>query len=427
MQAMNDIISVETVKTESKLLPWVVCLAAALFFFYEFIQAHMFNSIALDVMQAFAIKAERYSWLTGIYYAANVIFLFPAGIMLDRYSTKKIIITALVLCILGTALFAVTSSFALALTCRFLTGIGSAFCFLSSIRLATRWFSPNKLAFVTGVLVTFAMTGGMMAQTPMTLLVEAVGWREAILIDAALGVLILSLIITFVQDFPANYKAPVAKTNAEHPSFWKSCYEAYFKLHNILCALYTSLMNMPVVVLGAMAGDMYLVQAGHLSRTQASLVNSMIFVGTIIGGPLIGKISDNLKMRRIPMIIGTLLSLGIIAIIIGVSSLSFVSLLVLFLLLGLCTSSQVLSYPLVAETNSPLITAMAVSVVMILTQGGSMLYQTIFGYLLQLGWDGTLADNLAIYSSSDYNHALWMIPIGFILALIAVLSLKKES
>src|SRR3989338_1693860 len=138
---------------------WFVVFAASLFFFYEFIQMNMFNSISLSLMHAFHIDAAKLGDLSSFYFIANVIFLFVAGILLDRYSTRSVILTALAICILGTALFSFSHSFALACFFRFLTGIGSAFCFLSVIRLASRWFPANCMAFVIGAVLTIAMFG----------------------------------------------------------------------------------------------------------------------------------------------------------------------------------------------------------------------------------------------------------------------------
>ena len=59
----------ESIKiTESKLTPWIVCFSAALFFFYEFIQMNMFNSVSSDLMQAFSINATQLGNLSSIYY-----------------------------------------------------------------------------------------------------------------------------------------------------------------------------------------------------------------------------------------------------------------------------------------------------------------------------------------------------------------------
>ena len=39
--------------------PWIVCFAASLLFFYEFIQGNMFASIADDIMRDFHIQADK--------------------------------------------------------------------------------------------------------------------------------------------------------------------------------------------------------------------------------------------------------------------------------------------------------------------------------------------------------------------------------
>ena len=64
----------------SSLLPWMVCFAATLFFFYEFIQGNMFASIAASIMQDYQIQADGMAWLSSIYYLSNVLFLFCRGI-----------------------------------------------------------------------------------------------------------------------------------------------------------------------------------------------------------------------------------------------------------------------------------------------------------------------------------------------------------
>ena len=119
------------------------------------------------------------------------------------------------LCIIGIVAFAITSSFIWASIFRFMSGIGSAFCFLSSIRLASRWFPAKNMALVSGLIVTMAMFGGLIAQTPLTVLVELVGWRHALFFDASLGVIIFLIIFSVVQDYPANLHQEQKKSHQE--------------------------------------------------------------------------------------------------------------------------------------------------------------------------------------------------------------------
>src|SRR3990167_11294189 len=83
-------------------MPWIVCFSASLFFFYEFIQGNMFASIADNIMQDFNIQADKMTYLSSIYYLSNVVFLFFAGITLDRFSAKNTIVIAMLLCVIST-------------------------------------------------------------------------------------------------------------------------------------------------------------------------------------------------------------------------------------------------------------------------------------------------------------------------------------
>ena len=46
--------------------PWLICFAASLLFFYEFIQGNMFASIADDMMRDFHIQANQMMILSSI-------------------------------------------------------------------------------------------------------------------------------------------------------------------------------------------------------------------------------------------------------------------------------------------------------------------------------------------------------------------------
>ncbi len=407
---------------KSRFLPWVVCFAASLFFFYEFIQGNMFASIADNIMRDFHIKADKMTYLSSIYYLSNVIFLFLAGFMLDRFSTKKTMLAAMFFCVLSTFVLAYAESFYLALFCRFITGIGSAFCFLGPIRIASRWFPPKRMALVTGAIVTMAMSGGMLAQYPLTKLVLQIGWRDSLQLVGWLGVLMLVLMAILIKDKPSNEVKthPMQKVN-----LMALAKLAYLNSQTLRAALYTSLMNMSVAVFGAMMGSLYIMQRLGVDKEDAAIVNSMLFLGAIIGGPFIGWCSDRLGLRVLPMKVAVIISL-LIFIIILYCPVSLTVMAALFFLLGFFTAAQVISYALVAESSPPIMTAMAVSIVSILTQGGYIVYQNLFSHILLMHGEMQMVDGVPVYSLGDYQTAAMILPFGLILALIVILKLKES-
>jgi MFS family permease len=405
---------------KASLLPWVVCFTASLFFFYEFIQGNMFASIADNIMHDFHIQADKMAYLSSIYYLSNVLFLFAAGMLLDRFSTKKTMLIAMLLCVLSTFILANAHSFYLALFCRFITGIGSAFCFLGPIRVASRWFPPRRMAFVTGAIVTIGMSGGMLAQYPLTKLVLQVGWRDAVLLIGWLGIIMWVLMAWGLKDKPEGSQEAVA----EKVKVFSVAKMAYFNPQVLRAALYTSFMNMAVAVFGAMMGSLYIMQRLGVSKEDAAMVNSMLFLGVLIGGPFIGWCSDKLGRRILPMKIGAVVSLGVFLIILY-APLSLKAMAVLFFFLGFFTASQVISYALVAESNLPTMTATAVSVISILTQGGYIVYQNLFSTILLKHGGMQMINDVPVYSLSDYQTAAMILPLGLSLALLVLFGLKE--
>jgi MFS family permease len=406
-----------------KILPFIVCFSASLFFFYEFIQGNMFSSIADNLMHDFGIDANQMTYLSSIYYFSNVLFLFVAGYILDHYSPKKTLLFAMLLCVASTFVFAVTHNFWVALLCRFVTGIGSAFCFLGPIRVASRWFPVNRMAMITGIVVTFAMTGGILSQYPLTKLVDFVGWREAVNNIAWFGVFLWILMLFGIKESQQNAglkKNPSKSTQ----SIFYILKTIYFNAQIIRAAMFTSLMNMAVAVFGAMMGTLYLVERLGVSKTDASKINSMLFLGAIVGGPLIGWISDRFAKRVLPMKIAAVISLWLMLSIMYLP-LSPVSMGVIFFFLGLITAAQVISYAFVAENSSPQITAMAVSAISVLTQGGYVIYQNIFSYILTHCGQVNFKAGIPTYGLESYQIAAIILPLGLALAYFMALKLKE--
>lgn len=418
----------ETVmQKQSIYLPWLVCFTAALFFFYEYIQMNMFNAISQDVMRDFSITATGLSQLSAYYFYATLLFFPIGGALLDRFSTRKIILSTILLCNIGIAGFALTHSISLAYIFRALSGIGSAFCFLSSMRLATRWFPAERMALISGLIVTMAMIGGVVAQTPLTLLTQWLGWRNALLMDASLGFCIMFAVFMVVRDFPAHAKEEqkIHRDAVRELGLLKSWKQTYLNYQNWLCGIYTNLLNLPLALLGAIWGGLYLQQVLHFDGVLASQITTMLFIGTIIGSPLLGLVSDKIGRRKPLMYVGAILSLAIIAMIVYMPSQSALVNFILFFLLGFVTSTQVLSYPFVAEANSKTLTASSVSVVSLSVISGYPIFQQLFGSLMDANWHGTIVNNVRIYSASDFHHALLIMPIGFVIALVTVFFMRE--
>ncbi len=113
---MSDSVAVDSgvALPRGDLMAWMVCLSAGLFFFYEFFQLNIFDVINQPLRDDFHLNAAQLSWMSSTYLWADILFLLPAGIILDRFSTRQVILSAMFVCVIGTLGFALTNSFVLA-------------------------------------------------------------------------------------------------------------------------------------------------------------------------------------------------------------------------------------------------------------------------------------------------------------------------
>jgi MFS family permease len=397
---------------------WVV-FSAALFFLFEFINMNSFNALNDQLREYFQVNALQISNLSAMYFYANVIFLIPAGLLLDRISTKKLLQGALFLCILSNFIFANTTHFGVAELCRFVTGMGSTLCLLSCALLTARWFEPRRAGLVMGLVVTMAMLGGMLAQQITFLANHFNSWRIAVMIVAALGLVFLIIISLLVQDHPQDCPHSLAKNSfLIRGHFVKNTLLTLKNKQIWFGGLYTSLINLTVMVIGALWGKDYLMSVQGLSAEQASLVISTVFFGLIVGSPLLGWISDRLACRKAPMIIGGVLNLIWISLIISLHW-SYPGLIVAFFVLGVFSSSQIIAYPLIMESSPPHLIASSEALSATLIMGGGAVFQPLFGWLL----DHYAPDH--IYSAHAYQHAILVLPICFLIASILACLIKE--
>lgn len=420
----NDIADNPYTFSNNSAKAWFVCLSAGLFFFYDFIQLNMFNTLNPYVAEYFQLNAIQIGYLASTYMAATVCMLPFSGALLDRYPTRNVILVAMLICTFSTFLFSIATNLYIAALARFICGASTAFCFLSCIVLSTRWFPSHKMAQVTGVIVTMAMLGGSLSQEPLSHLINAVGWKTALQLDTLLGLVLLAFMYYTIENYPENSTPPKLTNDPILASYSK----AFSNKQNVICGLYTSLMNLFIFVFGAAWGASYLHNVYLFDFTTATRITTMLYFGTIIGSPLAGIISDTVRKRRTPMILGAIISFSLALWLLFRPELSVLQLSIVFFCIGLSTSTQILSYPVIFETNPPSITGASEALAGVLIMAGGAVFQPIFGWMMNQHWSGkTNASGLAVYSGGDYHFAYLIFPMSLLLCIWLAFRIKETN
>lgn len=413
-------------QTYSPLRSVLVVFSAGAFFFYSFIQMTLLSTEALKEYFMSMLSLEttaEFGNFAGTFLYGTVLLLIPAGLLLDKLSVRKLIISMIALVVLCTLGLTYTNNVYIAMILRFITGIAHCVAFMAPLRLAPRWFPSRQLALVSGLLVAFAVFGGWMSGAPMLGLINAFGVKTAMLSNVFLGLVILILAVLFIRDFPEDYVDPAG--SGETLSLARGLKLVVRNKQNWLSGLYIGLLNLSVLLLGAVWGTTYLkiVNPGFSETTFTGIVG-MIFIGTMIGSPLCGWISDRIKSRKKAMLGGSVLSLIIMLIIIFPPSTNAALFYVLFFLLGIITAAQSIGYPVIAESNEDKILGTANGLAAVVLMGIGAIGQPLFGFLVKLFGGGPDATTEQVQAA--FQTSIWIMPIAFVGAIICAILLRES-
>ena len=98
---------------------------------------------------------------------------------------------------------------------------------------------------------------------------------------------------------------------------------------------------------------------------------------------------------------------------------------VLFMLIGVTSGGFVLTYPCAKEVTQPALSGMAISLVNTGIFLRSAIMQPLFGWVLDLGWDGTTANGINLYSWQNYQNAMLLMFIFALIAFVAAFRIKE--
>ena len=424
------------------LSPWVICSVGALFYMYEYFLRISPGVMAESLRQAFHINATKLGILSAFYYIAYTPMQLPVGVLFDHYGPKRLLVLACLACAFGTLLFGISDMLGVSEIGRFLVGFGSAFAYVGVLKLATIWLPPERFALVAGLTSALGSLGAIFGQSGMTLLVDTLGWRITTFLSAALGIVLAYVIWGLVRDKPREYIHPrigQAMDKVFHPE------DKSFKdeIGGMLVGLWELIKNPQMWFVGAVGCLLYLpssvfadqwgkpyFQARGYSSNAAALAVDMVYLGFMIGGPIMGAISDKIRRRRMPMFIGSVGAAILSCIIFYVPNLSHTMLYLLLIVFGMFYGGQPIVFAAGREIGPNRLSGTAVATTNMFVMLGVIFLQPLIGHLLDKHWaisHGVMLNGIKVYSLADYHYALASLPVCLLISAGFALLIKETA
>lgn len=270
---------------------WLVWSGALLAYVVAVLHRSSFGVAGLPSAERFGVDATTLSLFAVIQVSMYAVMQVPAGVALDRWGARRLLVLGSVTMALGQLAMAFAPSVGVALAARVLIGSGDAAIFVSAIQLVAIWFDRRRVPLLTQLTGIVGQLGQIASALPFAWALHRFGWTAAFVAVTAVGAAAAGVVWLTVRDAPPGTPAAAPRGLAglgdtlRHPGTWLG-----FWSHQLGGTSGT------VVVL--MWGVPFLVQGEGATPGQASALLTLNVVVGILAGPLVGEFTARHPLRR---------------------------------------------------------------------------------------------------------------------------------
>lgn len=396
---------------------WVVWSVMALAYMVVFFHRLAPGVVRDDLTAAFGISGAAFGNLASMYFYAYMLMQIPVGMLADSLGARVTVSAGILLSGVGSVMFGFAPSTGWAYAGRFIVGIGVSTVFVSTLKILSEWYSEKEFATMSGVTTLMGNLGGIIAQTPLAMMVGLFTWRYTFVAIGAVSFFLAAACFWLIRNRPedmgfdaVNLSGNVKGSSASSllPALKAALSSRAMLPATILVALFS---GGQIAFTGAW-GVPWLTDVYGMTRREASGLVSLVILGTMVGGVAIGKISDMVGSRKWPLIVSSVINMLAWAVIVfqgsGRPSPEILKFALFFM--GAASMALVLCLAVAKETNSPRYTGVAISVM----NAGAFLGLAAFPPAM-----GAIIDLLSPYSPVvQYRGALMLCFAGAFMGLL---------
>ncbi len=324
---------------------WLVFALGCGTSWFLYVHRYSFGLIKSDLVRNLGLTGDQLGDLDAAFFACYAFFQIPLGLVVDLLGVHLFLGVSIGLWSIALAMHAWAPGLGLLWLARALLGAGQSAVFAALSRVTRTWFPASIRTTVQGWIgVFFARIGGSSANILIaTVLIGALalGWRTAIYILAAAGIVHAALFLLFFRDSPRKHPrcnaaeadliegspGPDSKAAPKVPLRILARQMSGWSLVNVgfLC-LEAALSSIADLVFSNWI-PLYLENALGMSKAQVGIFAALPLAGGALGGVAGGILNDRLlrgrgTTRRVRTLVG-LAGKGCAALLLGIALLFY--------------------------------------------------------------------------------------------------------
>jgi MFS family permease len=246
--------------------------------------------------------------LNAIYSLPNIFLVVIGGVLVDRFSARFMAVATTALCLAGAVLTALGAHFPVMATGRLLFGIGSETLAVAILVALAQWFSGRYFALLMAANLSVARLGSYLADRSPSFASDlyARGWQPPLWLAAAFAAASFAgALLYFYMDRREAPRGTLALPPPPERFDWRHLlgFRAEYWLLVGVCVAFFSV----IFPFRSTFAIKYLQQAQGMSLTQASTLNSYVFLAAVFATPVFGLLLDRLGRNTLLLTAGSLL------------------------------------------------------------------------------------------------------------------------
>ena len=263
--------------------------------------------------------------------------------------------------------------------------------------------------------------GALFSQTILVLVNSIFGWQHSLLGLGVAGCILAVLCWVFIRYPKKQY------SQKEPASVWSGLVEVMRKRQTWYIAVISFATWGPMTMFASLWGTPFLMRAYGFDKPTAAGLVAAAWIGLAISSPLLGWASNLIGRRKLPLVLSSVLGLVVSLLIVFFVHLNHWQLAVLLFLMGVACAAQPLTYTLAKETNDKKHAAVAIAFNNMACIFSGVVLQPLSGWLISVLSDHRLVHGVRVYTTSDYQLGLSLLPAIFVVSLVFSLFCVKET
>lgn len=277
-------------------------ILASCFIMTSFFRAST-SALAVDIMRDFQVGGGFMSVMSSAFFYSYGFIQLPAGIMADRWGTRKITTFFLLLGALGGFVFSFAQNVAIATIGRIIMGMGMGMVFVPSLKVLLAWFPHDRYAMSVGLYLSVGAMGMLAASFPLTSLSALIGWRGSMAVASILTASLAGLVWMYIRNTPEEMgfrnvssrtdDLPLAKHSIRMVMWQIVGCRDYWMLCIWLFTIYGTFYSLTSLWAGPYFGQGY-----GLDSNGMGLMLFMLAAGGIISPSVAGMLASHWKLPK---------------------------------------------------------------------------------------------------------------------------------